>query len=353
MRKERSESDNQNQQSLNERKKKVLWAIVQDYSETAEPVGSRTIAKKYNLGVSSATIRNEMQDLEDAGYLEQPHASAGRVPSIKGYRYYVDQLMQPVPVTTEEENLLDSLLHAHMNQVDDIFRDMAKVVANLTHSLSVTALSEQKNTFNYARFLPLDENRAILLVVTTEGQVSNTVVPIPEGSSFDEMQMVADKLNQFLHGKRVDGLEESFILSFQKAVEQNISPYIPMFAAIQQSLRTERQVYSGGASQLIEQPEFQNVEKVQDILALLEERDLLESMLLSVMDKPIAVHIGTENGSKSLSDLSVVRAQFTVNGRLLGSVAVLGPTRMQYSKVVGMMNFMQQRLEDMLRNKDG
>ena len=117
-------------------------------------------------------------------------------------------------------------------------------------------------------------------------------------------------------------------------------------------MKSEKQVYSGGASQLIEQPEFRNVEKVQDILNLLEERDILESMLLSVMDAPIAVHIGTENRAKSLSDLSVVRAQFTVNGRQLGSVAVLGPMRMQYAKVVGMMNFMQKRLNEILRDDD-
>lgn len=352
MGKERWESDNQNNQGLNERKRKVLWAIVQDYSDTAEPVGSRTIARKYDLGVSSATIRNEMQDLEDAGYLEQPHASAGRVPSIKGYRYYVDWLMKPDPVTIDEENLLDSMLHTHMNRVDDIFRDMAKVVAHLTHSLSVTALSEQKSKFNYARFLPLDDKRAILLVVTDKGQVSNIVVPIPEGSSFDEIQMIADKLSRFLHGKEIDVLGESLILKFQKAVEQNISSFIPIFTAINQALKSEKQVYSGGASQLIEQPEFRNVEKVQDILNLLEERDILESMLLSVMDTPIAVHIGTENRAKSLSDLSVVRAQFMVNGRQLGSVAVLGPMRMQYAKVVGMMNFMQKRLNEILRDDD-
>ena len=113
---------------LTERKRRVLWAIVQDYSSTAEPVGSRTIARKYDLGVSSATIRNEMQDLEDEGYLEQPHTSAGRVPSIKGYRYYVDWLMQPSPVTPEEESLLVEALTGHVAKVDEIFRNMAKVV---------------------------------------------------------------------------------------------------------------------------------------------------------------------------------------------------------------------------------
>ena len=337
---------------LNERKRKVLWAIVQDYSSTAEPVGSRTIEKKYNLGVSSATIRNEMQDLEDEGYLEQPHASAGRIPSIKGYRYYVERLMQPASVTTEEKAALEQLLTEHVTKVDEIFKNMAKVVSMLTHSLSVSASSGERSIFNYARFLPLDGKRAILLIVTRDGTVSDAIVNIPENSSFDEMQLIADKLNHFLHGEDIDRVDENLILSFQKDIETDLSEYMPIFTAMNAALAPQNKVYSGGASRLIEQPEFQNLERVQDILNLLEERDILESMLLSSMDKPIAVHIGTENLFKAFSDLSVVRAQFTSHGRVIGSVAVLGPTRMQYSKIMGMMYFMQQRLNTLLKEEE-
>ena len=290
---------------LTERKRRVLWAIVQDYSSTAEPVGSRTIARKYDLGVSSATIRNEMQDLEDEGYLEQPHTSAGRVPSIKGYRYYVDWLMQPSPVTPEEESLLVEALTSHVAKVDEIFRNMAKVVSMLTRSLSVAASYGQQSILNY-----------------------------------------------ILHGRDLARVDEKFIMSFQKDVERDLSPYIHIFAAMQEAVKTQKQVYSDGASQLIEQPEFQNVEKMQDILNLLEKRDILESMLLSTMDRPIAVHIGTENAFKNFEDLSVVRAQFTANGKVIGSMAVLGPTRMQYEKVVGMMYFMQHQLNQLLEKDD-
>lgn len=337
---------------LNERKRKVLWAVVQDYADTAEPVGSRTIAKKYNLGVSSATIRNEMQDLEDEGYLEQPHTSAGRIPSIKGYRFYVDWLMQPAPVSNEEKSMIDSMLLDHVTKVDEIFRNMARAVASLTHNLSVATSAGAKKKFNYIRFLPLDGARAILLVVSDQGDVSNAVVDIPRGSSFDEMQLLADRMNHFLHNKDIDSMDENTILSFQKDIEKDLSPYVHVFKALERALTPPKEVYSGGASQLIEQPEFKSVEKVQDILNLLEQRDMLESMLLSSSDQPIAVHIGTENTVKSLSDLSIIRAQFSSNGRIIGSVAVLGPTRMQYSKVIGMMRFMQQRLDALLKNKD-
>ena len=337
---------------LTDRQKKILQLIIDDYIETAEPVGSRTIARKYNLGISPATIRNEMSDLELLGYLEQPHTSAGRIPSIKGYRFYVDWLMQPAPVSNEEKSMIDSMLLDHVTKVDEIFRNMAKAVSSLTHNLSVATSAGIKKKFNYVRFLPLDGARAILLVVTDRGDVSNAVVDIPKGSTFDEMQLLADRMNHFLHGRDVDSMDEKEILSFQKDVEKNLSPYMNVFQTLQRVLTPQQEVYSGGASQLIEQPEFKNVEKMQDILNLLEQRDMLESMLLSSSDQPIAVHIGTENPMKSLSDLSIVRAQFSSGGRVIGSVAVLGPTRMQYSRIIGMMRFMQDRLDQLLKNKE-
>ena len=336
---------------LNERKRKVLWAVVQDYADTAEPVGSRTIARKYDLGVSSATIRNEMQDLEDEGYLEQPHTSAGRIPSIKGYRFYVDWLMQPAPVSDEEKSMINHMLLDHVTKADEVFRNMARAVASLTHNLSVATSAGAKKKFNYIRFLPLDGIRTILLAVTDQGDVSNAIVEIPRGSTFDEMQLLADRANHFLHNRDIDRMDEETILFFQKEIEKDLSPYMNIFQALEQAMMIPKEVYSGGASQLIEQPEFKSMEKMQDILNLLEQRDILQSMLLSSSDQPIAVHIGTENTMKSLSDLSVVRAQFSSNGRIIGSVAVLGPTRMQYSRIIGMMRFMQQRLDELLLKK--
>ena len=340
----------ENQAELNERKQQVLWAVVQDYAETAEPVGSRTIARKYNLGVSSATIRNEMQDLEDAGYLEQPHTSAGRIPSVKGYRFYVDRLMEPAPVSGEEQNLITKMMGAHRARLDDIFRDMAKIVASLTHTLSLAASSTARQVrFNYIRFLPLDGRRVILLAVSDRGDVTNVVVPMPADTTMDELQLIADKLNHFLHGRNVNTLNENLILSFQKDVERNLSGFSQIFGELSRMLLPHQKVYTGGAAELMEQPEFQNVERMQDILNLLEQQDTLQGMLSETMERPIAVHIGTENVSKALSDLSIVRAQFTSDGRVLGSIAVMGPTRMQYGKIIGVLYYLQQELNQLLK----
>lgn len=337
---------------MNDRKKRILWAVVQDYVSTAEPVGSRTIARNYDLGVSSATIRNEMQDLEDEGYLEQPHTSAGRVPSIKGYRFYVDSLMEPSYVTGEEQEQITHMMMDHATKMDEIFRNMAKAVASMTQTLSVAARSTAEQCiFNYARFLPLDGRRAILLVVTGEGHVSNQVVPIPEGSSLDELQLLADRLNHFLHGRDMASADENMILSLQNAVEEDLAPYEGILYAVRKAAAPRQKVYTGGAAALIRQPEFQNVEKVQDILHLLEERDLLQSVLNMAMDGPIAVRIGSENRNKSLADLSIVKAEFREGGKVIGTMAVLGPTRMEYGRIVGLLYFMQQQLNQLLKGK--
>ncbi|EFR42157.1 heat-inducible transcriptional repressor HrcA [Dialister micraerophilus] len=350
MNKNKGQNDKKN---MNERKKRILWAIVQDYSETAEPVGSRTVAKKYDLGVSSATIRNDMQDLEDEGYLEQPHTSAGRVPSIKGYRFYVDELMMPNPVTQEEQKVLHGIFEDSSKRVDEIFCNMAKIIASLTHTLSLSASAKGKSgKFNYVRFLPLDKLRAILLVVTDSGDVTDVVVKIPEGTDLDELQMLANKLNRFLHGKELKKLDEKTIMEFQREISKNLVSYIPVFRALNQAIMPSREIYSGGASALIEQPEFRDIERVQDLLNLLEERELLHRLLMESMDKPISVNIGTENNMKSFSDLSIIRAQFTCNNQVIGSIAVLGPTRMEYGKIVGMLNFMQKQLDFLLKDKD-
>lgn len=337
---------------MNDRKKRILWAVVQDYVSTAEPVGSRTIARNYDLGVSSATIRNEMQDLEDEGYLEQPHTSAGRVPSIKGYRFYVDSLMEPSYVTGDEQEQITRMMMDHATKMDEVFRNMARAVASMTQTLSVAArTASERCVFNYARFLPLNEEKAILLVVTEEGHVSNQVVPIPKGASLDDLQLLADRMNHFLHGRDVSGTDEKLILSLQSAVEENLVPFKGILYALQKALAPKQKVYTGGAAALIRQPEFQNVQKVQDLLHLLEERDVLQSVLDAAMDAPIAVRIGSENRDKSLMDLSVVKAQFTAGGKVIGTLAVLGPTRMEYGRIIGLLYFMQKQLNHILKGK--
>lgn len=165
---------------LDARKQKILQAIIQDYISSAEPVGSRTIARKYDLGVSAATIRNEMFDLEIMGYLEQPHTSSGRIPSLKGYRFYVDCLLKPTKITDAEKQFVRAWFQDKVSSVDQIFQSTAKLLARITHNVTLVMASQRLNSkLKYIRFLPLDDRRAIMIVVTDTGQVENCIYPKP------------------------------------------------------------------------------------------------------------------------------------------------------------------------------
>ena len=201
--------------NLDARKQKILQVIVQDYIASAEPVGSRTIARKYDLGVSPATIRNEMFDLEMMGYLEQPHTSAGRVPSLKGYRLYVDCLLKPTKITEAEKKFVQSWFQDKLSSVDEIFQSTAKLLARITHNVTLIMASERLNSkLKYIRFLPLDDRRAIMIVVTDTGQVENCIYPKPRGASMDDLNIIAQKLTNYLTGTAMDRIDEKAIETF-------------------------------------------------------------------------------------------------------------------------------------------
>lgn len=179
---------------MDERKKKILQAVVESYIATAEPVGSRTIARMYELGISPATIRNEMQDLELMGYLLQPHTSAGRIPSPEGYRFYVDSLMHLTTVSKTDTDMIRDWILSHRGQTEIAFNEIVKVFASLTHnfSLAVSAQGAQ-NTFHYMRFLPFDDRHMVLVLVTKEGAVHNSIISIPDGVGSMELSLFAEK----------------------------------------------------------------------------------------------------------------------------------------------------------------
>ena len=237
---------------LDERKQKILQAIIQDYITSAEPVGSRTIARKYNLGVSAATIRNEMFDLEMLGYLEQPHTSAGRIPSIKGYRFYVDCLLEPTQISEEEKRFVQSWFHDKMNNVDQIFQSTAKVLSKITHNVTLVMAAQQVSSkLKYIRFLPLDFRRAIMIVVTDSGQIENCIFPKPEDTDVDELNVIAEKLTHYLAGLPVSRINMEMLEQFHESIVGDLELYRLAFRPIHQAFRREQQLYKGGALGLL------------------------------------------------------------------------------------------------------
>lgn len=335
---------------LDARKQKILQAIIQDYISSAEPVGSRTIARKYDLGVSAATIRNEMFDLEMMGYLEQPHTSAGRIPSLKGYRFYVDCLLEPTKITDAEKQFVCAWFQDKVSSVDQIFQSTAKVLARITHNVTLVMASQRLNSkLKYIRFLPLDERRAIMIVVTDTGQVENCLYPRPAGASLDDLNIIAQRLTNYLAGMAVDHIDEKTIEAFHETIVDDVELYRLAFRSMGQALHKGQQFYKGGTMELLNKPEFKDVDKAKSLFTMLEEQDVVANILHDEGEgETVTVRIGEEAKLSPINDCSIIEATFTDHDVVLGKLAVLGPARMEYAKIIGLLDFMKQHVTHML-----
>lgn len=337
---------------LDERKCKILQAIIDDYISTAEPIGSRTIARKYNMGVGPATIRNEMADLEILGYLEQPHTSAGRIPSAKGYRFYVDCLMSRPELSDQEVNLINSWYNAKARRLEEVFMETAKILSRLTHNVSlVVAPQFSQSTFKYMQFLPLDEHRVILVVVTDTGYLENKIIPMPEGISMTDLQRVAAAINDRLSGLRFDQIKSSLLREIKDEVIPNSELFERTVEMLRQALLPGQKdrVYLGGTTQVLNQPEFRDVDKAKGLLTVLEEEQLLFDILQRQDANGVVVTIGQENKFTGIQECSIIQATYRVDGQIVGKVAVLGPTRIEYGKVMSVLDFMHKHLGEILK----
>lgn len=335
---------------LDARKQKILQAIIQDYISSAEPVGSRTIARKYDLGVSAATIRNEMFDLEMMGYLEQPHTSAGRIPSLKGYRFYVDCLLEPTKITDAEKQFVCAWFQDKVSSVDQIFQSTAKVLARITHNVTLVMASQRLNSkLKYIRFLPLDERRAIMIIVTDTGQVENCLYPRPAGASLDDLNIIAQRLTNYLAGMAMDHIDEKTIEAFHETIVDDVELYRLAFRSMGQALHKGQQFYKGGTMELLNKPEFKDVDKAKSLFTMLEEQDVVANILHDEGEgEAVTVRIGEEAKLSPINDCSIIEATFTDHDVVLGKLAVLGPARMEYAKIIGLLDFMKQHVTHML-----
>ncbi len=337
---------------LDERKRRVLQAIIDDYISTAEPIGSRTIARKYNLGVSPATIRNEMSDLEMLGYLEQPHTSSGRIPSAKGYRFYVDCLLAPHSISDKEAYLIKHWYEAKFRRIDELFQETAKVLSKVTNNISlVMASKNSQSKFKYLQFLPLDDKRVIAVVVTDQGLMENKVIDIPEGTTYDDLQHIAMRVNNRLSGLNFQQIKTSVMheIKHDLLVDSAVIKYA--FDTVDRAMNQDEneKVYLGGTTHLLNQPEFQDVDKIKNILSMLEEEKVLCDILHMGDSEGVVVTIGHENKYSGIQECSVVQATYRIDGKVVGTVAILGPTRMEYGKTMAIFEFMHTHLGELIK----
>ena len=338
---------------LDERKKQVLQAIIDDYISTAEPIGSRTIAKKYGLGVSPATIRNEMSDLESLGFLEQPHASAGRIPSAKGYRFYVDCLMGPQQLSERDTALINQWFEQKVRRLDEAFQETVRILSRITRNVSLLVTPQAPSLkFKYLQFLPFDERKVVVLVVADTGVMENRLMEIPEGTSIEELQRIAAAMNHWLGGLALPDIQTSVL----NKIRDEIMPCPELLESALGLLReasggsvAPEKVYLGGTTQLLNQPEFRDVDKIRNILSMLEEDRLLSDILHTQDGNGVIVTIGAENKFSGIQDCSVIQASFRLDGQMVGTLAVLGPTRMEYARTMAVIDFMHKHMEKILK----
>ncbi|HHT06385.1 MAG TPA: heat-inducible transcription repressor HrcA [Hydrogenispora sp.] len=338
------------QRELDPRKELILKVVTDDYIESAEPVGSRTIARKYNLGLSPATIRNEMADLEESGYLKQPHVSAGRIPSQQGYRYYVDMLMQQQKLKEEEQGLIRLYFEDRSRELDTILQQTVKILAQLTRYPSLMlGPTLQPSIFKHVQLIPLSANDILVLIVTDMGIIENKVIAVDCPVTQADLDRASYSLNKKLRGRPFASLKSSVLNELKEEIKTEDSSFQQAVTLLLSSLdtREKERVYLDGIINILEHPEFKELEKFKLLLELMEEEERL-CRLLSSPYPGIRISIGEENPEEAAHECSIITANYEIGGRVVGTIGVLGPTRMDYAHVVSVVEFIAQSLSEFL-----
>ncbi len=334
---------------LDDRKLKILQAIIDDYISSAEPVGSRTIAKKHELGLSSATIRNEMADLEEMGFLEQPHTSAGRVPSDKGYRLYVDQIMKINDLSDIEIENIRTAMDIKINELSQIIRNASVVMSQFTKYTSMAVTPQiKRSVLKAVQVVPIEPGKALVIVVTDSNIVRNNLIKIPEKITPDFLIQVSNLLNEKLKGFTLEMLKNNFLNG--EAEQLTSLPYDlvrPIMDSIEDLIKLidRPEIYLEGTTNILNFPEFKEVQKAKEFLSLLDEKKLMSELLNNHSSKnEIIIQIGNENVLQGIKDCSIVTACYSVDDYVIGSIGIIGPTRMEYSKVVSSLNYIRNKI---------
>lgn len=343
---------------MNERKKKILQAIIHDYTQTAEPVGSRTIARKYDLGVSPATIRNEMADLEEMGLIEQPYTSAGRIPSDLGYRYYVDCIMEKSELSKVEEEHINKQYKTKVKEIEEVIFQTGKLLSNVTHYTSMIMTPQVgKKSIKHVQLIYMAPTQALVVIVMANGLVENKVMEIPESVKEEELNIISQVLNKKLQGLTIESVKKTVLQEIYSDLMRQKKTLDIILNVLDDSLDSEAgkdKVYLDGTLNILNQPEFKDVEKIRTLLGILNEEDIVRHILkVDKKGSGITIKIGEENKMDGFSDCSIITATYHIDGQVLGSVGVLGPTRMDYSKVVAVIEATTINLSEVLKKYYG
>ena len=342
---------------LDERKIKILNSIIQTYLITGEPVGSRTISKYTDLNLSSATIRNEMSDLEDLGYIIQPHTSAGRIPSDKGYRFYVDNLMKEKIAEVDE---MKDILIEKADKLDHLLKHVAKLLAaNTNYATMISAPQYKRNKLKFIQLSRVEESQLLVVVMLEGNLIKNRLIEVDERVSEDEVAILNILINTFLQGLNLQEINMELIQRMKAQAEgygQIIGQIIDAVAVVIQE-EDDLEIYTSGTTNLLKYPELGDREKASELLYMMEEKKALSELIVDQEvsaeenKNPIQIYIGSESPVSTMKDCSIVTATYELEEGVQGTIGIIGPKRMDYKKVVGNLQTMMNQLDDIFKKK--
>lgn len=338
--------------AIDKRKIQILEAIINDYINTGEPVGSRTIAKRYDLGVGSATIRNEMSDLEDMGYLEQPHTSAGRIPSSKGYRLYVDSLMQKARLSEEEQiQIKKYIIDSAMLEVDKIVKQASALLSELTNLTCVVQTpSVMKSYIKSVQLLRVDDNNLISVIVTDSGVIKNHRIKTNKIPSMEELQIINKVINKRLINLTIQDINLEVINNLKDDLMGYDDLFNSIVPVLYETLKEDNssEIFMEGTTNIFNYPEYNNIDNAKEILNLLYNKDYVVELLAP--KGGLSIKIGDENYIPEAKNCSVISAEYSLGDRAMGTIGLIGPRRINYSRVIAIMAQVMKELNDALKN---
>ena len=330
---------------LNERKRKVLQAIVEEYIKTAEPVSSKSIINKYELNCSSATIRNEMSSLEKEGYLDKVYTSSGRIPSAKGYRFYVDELMQDDKITLEEIKYISEKLETKVHEIEDLTKITATTISEITHYTTVTIGPKAiEQIIQEIKFVLLSSRMILAIIITETGMVKETIIKFDEDISEKQVETLNYIFNNKLKGESIETIDKPLEEFLAEEMKDSVKVIKPILVQIKKVLFEDNKIYLEGAKRELDLPEFNSLEVAKNFMSILDTKELMSDMLNSGFAEDINVYIGEENEQDELKDFSVVTFRHKVGNKDMGTIGIIGPKRMDYSKVISVMKYINKKL---------
>lgn len=329
---------------MDERKNNLLKAIVESYIQTVKPIGSKSLCKKFNC--SSATIRNEMAELERLGFIEKNHISSGRIPSEAGYKYYVENLMKPKELTGEDVLKLQTIFKNNELELSDTINKTVEIISELTNYTSIIlGKSSNENTLKQVSIIPISENKIVALVCTNKGIIENKQFYVENEAEVHEIVKTSEIINKMLIGTPINEVSERLEFEIKPIISRQIKQYEMVYNIFQDAfndfLNKSQNVYFGGKTKIFDEPEYNDASEIKKLASKFEDKNFIKKIEEDSSDGDVKIYIGEENEFDP--NVTIIKSKYRMNGEE-GTIAIVGPKRMEYDRVVGLLNYLQKEL---------